>query len=206
MRDYLNKVLNQFSNGMRRVLTLPSGLAGACLVGCLSVSPLAGAVNYYDQAFFDSQLPIGCTADPDVDFGSSKLPPPPYPPRGSAIGRVQQRDARNQITCREQVPEAIWPNPQVKRPEWPKPPMEARPQDFDLKNAKPDQDDKVVTEYFLHLCKSGAGEFVYRKVEDEQPVSLINLRPRPSYEDNNKVYDMFWIQAINSYVEDRSVG
>lgn len=206
MRDYLNKVLNQFSTGMHRVFALPSGLAGACLVGCLSVSPLAGAVNYYDQAFFDSQLPIGCTADPDVDFGSSKLPPPPYPPRGSAIGRVQQRDARNQITCREQVPEAIWPNPQVKRPEWPKPPMEARPQDFDLKNAKPDQDDKVVTEYFLHLCKSGAGEFVYRKVEDEQPVSLINLRPRPSYEDNNKVYDMFWIQAINSYVEDRSVA
>jgi len=161
------------------------------------------AATYYDQAFFDSQLPIGCTADPDVDFSYYEPLRPPYPARGVALDRFQQNDARNQITCREQVPEAIWPHPQVKRPEWPKPPMEARPQDFDLKNAQPSPDDKVVTDYFLHLCKSGAGEFVYKKVEDEQPVSLINLRPRPFYVGNNKLYDMFWIQAINSYVEDR---
>ena len=175
----------------------------ACAAG-LSASPLASAATF-DQAFIDSQLPIGCTAHPEVDSLGDDPPPPPYPPRGRLLGTILQIDARNQITCREEVPEAIWPNPSVPRPKWPEPPVQPRPQDFDLKNAKPEAGDKVVSAYFDHLCESASGEFVYRKVEDPQPVSLINLRPRPVYLSNSKIYDMFWIQAIDSYLEDKPI-
>ncbi|WP_147375688.1 hypothetical protein [Noviherbaspirillum cavernae] len=164
------------------------------------------ASGYFDKAYFESQLPPGCTADPAIDSSYIKPPPPPYPPRDPKRRGFLQSDARNQISCRDYVPPAVWPHAHAKEPAWPEPVTPARPQDFDLKNGRATGTDPVASAWFDHLCEKEAGEFYYRKIsDDQQPVSVINLRPRQVYIDNAYLFDMYWIEAKSSYFADQTL-
>lgn len=171
----------------------------AALLAVLACSSIALAAGYFDKEYMATRLPPGCTPREDVDTMDRPAPKPGervYPPT------LRQMDARNELTCREPSPAETWPHAHVRRPDWPQPETPARPQDFDLKNAKPRIDDPVTNAYFRHLCQAEAGEFYYRKVTDPQPVSVINLRPRKVYIGNQQIFDMYWIEGKGSYFAD----
>lgn len=80
---------------------------------------------------------------------------------------AQQADATGKSTpARQQVAQAVFPYPdKVPPPKWPE-----SPTDSGYKEGMSAQ------EYFNHLCKTQAGEFIYKTVEDVE--GIYQMRPR----------------------------
>jgi hypothetical protein len=142
----------------------------------------------FDKEAMAKLLPAGCTPREDVDTWAASR---------SGLGPLM--GSRNEITCREKEPAAIWPHANVPKPRWPK----AQPvaHDFDLASATNNGDgspsDRIGSAYFTHLCKTEAGAWFYRSEDGKpQPPSVINLRPRKDVTaDTALMYDRYALEA-----------
>lgn len=158
----------------------------AILTCTMLLASLPGWAASYNREVIARLLPQGCTPREDVD--TLYLP--------NTLGMM--KGSRNEITCREKVPAAIWPHPDVPKPRWPK--AQPVPHEFDLakatNNGEGSATDRIASAYFTHLCRSESGVWFYRKVTDPQPVSVINLRPRKDVSaDTALMYDRYWLEA-----------
>lgn len=165
------------------------GKVGACtsgafvVFGLLLIAPSTALAQRFDRDELAKKMPPGCTPNRDIDYLD-------------AAGGWQMHGgvSRHEITCREQVPPAVWPHAEIPEPQWP--PVQSVPHGLDLAQAQPELNDPITKAYFQHLCATEAGEWIFKKVNDPQPVSVINLRPR---EDrtfrNDLMFDMYWLEG-----------
>lgn len=128
-------------------------------------------------------MPEGCTPIKGIDHFNQ--------------GQWEYMESRNQITCREKVPEAVWPHPDVPKPRWPA--LKRVPHHFDLEKATGEQGDKITQGYYRHLCDTEAGDWFFKKVSTDEPPSLFNMRPRFFFSEirhSERSYDdRYWMQA-----------
>lgn len=176
---------HQEAMGKDRVLTSVMALL---VIGSMGFFPAEAQAQWnktFDKDIVAKQLEPGCTPDPEVDVLES--------------GRIlRQITSRDQITCREQIPEAIWPHPNVPKPRWPA--FKRVPHGLDLATATEKSDDKIGNAYFDHLCSTEAGQHHFRVVQEAPPVSVINLRPRKDWQVyDSRIYDRYYLQAPASY-------
>lgn len=112
-------------------------------------------------------------------------------------GKWEYMQSRNQITCREKVPEAVWPHPNVPKPRWPA--LKRVPHELDLTQATGEEGDKITQAYFRHVCDTEAGDWFFKKVSTDEPPSLFNMRPRYLFAEirhSERSYDdRYWMQA-----------
>jgi hypothetical protein len=80
------------------------------------------------------------------------------------VGAMSE-STQSQGSKRQQVAAAVFPYPQVPAPKWPEAPAES--------GYRPGITGK---EYFEHLCKTEAGEFIYKSVENVE--GIYQMRPR----------------------------
>jgi hypothetical protein len=79
---------------------------------------------------------------------------------------IEQKDTTRVAPIRQQVAPAVFPySDKVPPPKWPQAPTES--------GYKPGMRAK---EYFEHLCKTEAGEFIYKTVENVE--GIYQMRPR----------------------------
>lgn len=152
------------------------------LVACSSASPLD--IGWSSEAERLARLmPEGCTPIKGIDRINA--------------GKWEYMQSRNQITCREKVPEAVWPHPDVPKPRWPV--LKRVPHHFNLEQATGEEGDKITQGYYRHLCDTEAGDWFFKKVSTDEPVSLFNMRPRYLFAEirhSERSYDdRYWMQA-----------
>lgn len=162
-----------------------SKVALAASIYACTFFPLLAQANSFDSERIARLLPPGCTPREDVDIFT-----------GGVLGI--QKGSRNEITCRERVPAAVWPHEDVPIPHWPK--AQPVPHQLDLASATNKGDgsatDRIGSAYFDHLCKTESGVWFYRRETGPQPASVINLRPREDVSTNTALmYDRYWLEA-----------
>lgn len=173
---------------MKNPPSLPT-IIGAVFAVCTVKYGIADAqaqwLKTFDEDIVARQLGPGCKPDPKVDILES----------GHILRQITSRD---QITCREHVPEAIWPHPDVPKPRWPA--FKRVPHGLDLASATGESGDKITQQYWRHLCDTEAGQHHFRVAQEAPPVSVINLRPRKDWQIYDALkYDRYYLQAPASY-------
>ncbi len=165
---------------VRRPFALRLPLILCCIVtvaGAASLSRFAVAAPA--AAKYDPLIPPGCEPREGVDLQQ---------------WRFWTGPPRNLITCREKVPPAIWPHPDVPKPRWPV--LKRVPHGLDLPAANESTGKEIVNQYFHHLCETESGVWFYRDEKEGPPFSVINLRPRIDYSSSeSRQRDRYWLSA-----------